>query len=203
MLSNIRFVVALGLASRAPLPFGCSPVNLTVNGSVSGTGEVGYDTISSGFQTNSFTLSGTNTSLGTFSTSGGASFTLNPIGLTNSLSVVATQNTFVSNFIGLTTITTTTPSGALGGGGGITSFWSAQVDNDLSTSFNLTVESVVSLGATELGLSTGELLDSMGNVLATFTNSSPPSLSLTLATGSYTLEQNSMAGVSHLVGVVL
>jgi hypothetical protein len=68
------------------------------------------------------------------------------------------------------------------------------VDNDLSTSFNLTVESVVFLSATELGLSTGELLDSMGNVLATFTNSSPPSLSLTLATDSYTLEQNSMDG---------
>jgi hypothetical protein len=197
MLSNVRFVVVLGVLTMRP----CfsDVVSLSVNGSVSGTGEVGYETMSSGFQGNSFTLSGTNTSLGSFSTSGGASFTLKPFGFTNSLNVVADQDTVAfSNLIELATVTTQTPGGDLSVGGslGISSFWSAQVDSDLSTSFNLTVESVVTLSANELGLSTGELRDSMGDVLATFTNSSPLTMSLTLAPGSYTLEQNSKDGAS-------
>ncbi len=200
-------LIALGLWAVSPA--WSDVIDVGVNGSVSGTGSVGYVLFPSGdSESSSFALAGTNNQLGSFTTSAQASFGDPVVGATDSLedevyqdeNVVQNGNT---TSVELVVVNAENPGGALGGGapgaGLGPGFWNSNVKNDLSVSLTLTEESFVALQSFDqtpgLGISdTAELLDSMGNVVFVFSECSPCTLSLTLDAGTYQLEQILTAG---------
>lgn len=203
MLLTSRLSVVLGLLAASPaLP---DVVNVGVNGSISGSGGVGYliglfpppglsfgDTESS-----SFTFGGTNAQLGTFTRSGATGFTEPTFGITDALSVQAQQHvtaTATSIQLGITNIET--PSGNFAASAERLSFWSAHVSNEIAVTFTISSESVVALnGAFENGFS-ATLLDSGGNTVFTFPISGPfTTTQLTLAAGTYQFQDTFDGGI--------
>ena len=195
--------VLIGLGSIVVGPARADIINVTVNGTVSGSllGQTECDNPSPpdcvqiappgpSFQTFQSSFSGTNTQLGAFSASGSA---------------ISTGQAFPASVQGFadqnTTATANTLDIELSGGhstSAVTLFVVSENDN-ISVSFDVTKESVMGIFSRVSGMATngGELLDSKGNVILTIPinaypfNQPPPTI---LQPGTYQFEASVSGG---------
>jgi hypothetical protein len=207
MLRRVFF--AIGLGSLAIGPALADIINVTVNGSVSGSGGVAAQCINPApecVQINPdfyaeffpFSFSVTNTQLGFFSASGSATATGSNIGegYGGSVEAETDQNTAA---------TANTLDIALSG---FCSYQARAADctaNDsIAVSFNLTQESEIQLTASVPGFSpgNGELLDSKGNVILVIPPFGPFSVSTVLQPGTYQLDESVMGSAFGSFGSV-
>jgi hypothetical protein len=167
-------------------------INVTVNGSVSGSGSVtvacaeGTPGCMGGRLTVPYSFSSSNTSLGAFSDSGSATAPNFP----------ASVSSFVSQD---SSATTDTLDIMLMGGHSAANapLFFASESGSISVSFDLTEASLIDLsgGGFGIGPDVGELLDSQGNVILTLPNS-PAHVFADLEPGTYSIEASASGGGS-------
>lgn len=179
MLRTFCLSIALGLLAVNP---GLADLitNVSVNGSISGSGVVTTGVPSTGEKTHPFSFSGTNTQLGGISRTGG----FGDSGAEADQSATATASSLAISMDGMVFVSQDQ---------GPVPHFSAGVNNSISLTFTLTVESLMRLSSmffSELpsGSDSGSLLDSMGNVILALPFNNLP-FPTALEPGTYTFEE--------------
>ncbi len=192
-----RLFLVIGLGLLAIGPTLADIVNVTVNGSVSGSGSVTtfcnvpecMSPDSGQFVSFPFSFTGTNTELGLFVASGGASSPGPPETNFASIQASISENTTATADALEITLSQNVMSG------GVAPFAFAMLNESIAVSFNLTEESKIQLtdNAEEASsTSSVELLDSKGNVILVVPcgNFSCSTVSTVLQPGTYQLDDS-------------
>jgi hypothetical protein len=208
MFNEFPQMAMIGLMAVSPVL--ADVVGVSVNGSINATAEVGYicgvarPCAGQVEASSSITLTGTDTALGGITKSGATSATDPVFGATDTLSMSVSQSASMPDpgvdyfVLGIDNIET--PGGNTGTSGVLTSFWNANITNDISLTFTLTSDSVAflfSLAPSPPPFS-AMLLNSAGNAVFMFPNS-PSGGTISLVAGTYQLVDNFTGGVGQFV----
>ncbi len=200
MIHRLFLVIGLGLLAIGPTL--ADIVDVTVNGSLSGSGSVGSYCLgnppapgcfqaflgdSNFFESFPFSFSATTTQLGEFGASGGAWTTGDTDGA-NIMAFASENTTATADALEITLLQNAFT-------GGIVVLSNVTLNDSIAASFSLTEESKIQLngiGFGELSSNTGELLDSKGNVILVVPslNAISSTISTVLPPGTYQLDDS-------------